>query len=77
MQGVTHKKNGSRFGSKNAKWKIGTLVKKIDLFGKEVPSFNLKGETKINTLFGGLITVIVLACTLAYAILKGIHLVNK
>ena len=42
-----------------------------------IPSFNLKGETRVNTVFGGMITVGILTLTLAYAILKGIDLVTR
>jgi len=72
MPGIADRKNGSRFGAREAKWKIGTFVKNIDGFGQEIPSFNLKGETRINTFFGGMITVAILSLTLAYAVLKGI-----
>ena len=77
MPGVADKKNGSRFGAREAKWKIGAMVKNIDGFGQEIPSFNLKGETRVNTLCGGVITVIILSLTLAFAILKGIHLLHR
>ena len=77
LPGIAKKKNGSRFGSRAAKWKIGSIVKKIDGFGQEIPSFNIKGETRVNTVFGGIITVAILTLTLAYAILKGIDLVTR
>ena len=77
MQGIASKKNGSHFGAREAKWKIGAIVKSIDGFGQEIPSFNLKGETRVNTLFGGVITVLILSLTLAYAVLKGIHLLKR
>ena len=77
MQGVTKKKIGSRFGSSEAKWKIGAVVKNMDWFGSEIPSFNLKGETRVTTLFGGLVTVSIVILSLAYALLKGIHLLHR
>ena len=77
MQGIANKKNGSHFGAKEAKWKIGAIIKNIDGFGQEIPSFNMKGETRVNTLYGGVIIVVILSLTLAYAILKGIHLLHR
>ena len=77
MQGIANKKNGSHFGAKEAKWKIGAILKNIDGFGQEIPSFNLKGETRVNTFFGGVITLLIMTLTLAYAILKGIHLLHR
>ena len=76
MQRIASKKNESRFANKKAKWKIGTFLKNIDQYGQEIPSFNLKGETRVNTLFGGVITIAIMSLTLAYAILKGIHLLH-
>ena len=77
MQGISNKTNGSRFGTKEARWKIGAIVKNIDGFGQEIPSFNLKGETRVNTLFGGVITLLIITLTLAYAILKAVHLLQR
>ena len=77
MPGIADKKNGSRFGARGAKWKIGTFVKNMDGFGQEIPSFNLKGETRVNTLYGGIINLLILSLTLAYAVLKGIQLVSR
>ena len=75
MTGVA--KDYSRSGAKEAKWKIGSFVKNIDGFGQALPSFNLKGETKVNTVFGGTITVLILSLTVTYAILKCIQLLNR
>ena len=77
LPGIAKKKNESRFAAREAKWKIGSIVKNIDSFGQKIPSFNLKGKTRVNTFFGGIITVAVLTLTLSYAILKAIHLVAR
>ena len=49
----------------------------MDWFGSEIPSFNLKGETRITTLFGGMMTALIMILSLGYAILKGIHLIHR
>ena len=49
----------------------------MDNFGKEVPAFNVGGETHINTVPGGLLNLIVLAVTLGYAIGKFAELYTK
>jgi hypothetical protein len=77
MPGITNKKICTSLGAREAKWKIGTIVKKIDVFGQEVPSFNIKGQTKINTIFGGTITVLIILTTFAYAILQSVKLLGK
>ena len=74
---VKDKRIGSRFGSYEAKWKIGAVFKSIDWFGREIPSFNLKGETKIPTLFGGLITFSIMILSLSYALFKGVILLKR
>ena len=77
MQRIASKKNESRFANKKAKWKIGTFLKNIDQYGQEIPSFNLKGEARVNTLFGGIITILILSLTFIYAVLKGIALIER
>ena len=48
----------------------------MDSFGKEVPSFNVKGETHVNTVPGGLMNLLILGATLGYAITKFADLVT-
>ena len=45
-------------------------LRSIDNFGLPIPSFNLKGKTHMTTWVGGLLSAIILAITLAYAIQK-------
>lgn len=52
-------------------------VEGLDSFGKEVPSFNLKGEPRINTICGGAATIAIFALTLIYASIKMIELVGR
>ena len=40
----------------------------------EVPSFNIKGQTMINTLCGGVVSCLILMTTLAYAAHNAIEL---
>ena len=51
-------------------WHIGNKLQGIDMFGREVPSFNLRGETHINTKVGGLVSVVILITTLMYTAIK-------
>ena len=50
--------------------RITTCIRNADSFGKEVPSFNLGGETHVNTVPGGLLTLLILLLTLLYATSK-------
>ena len=55
-------------GAQKPSWHIGNKLQQIDLFGKEVPSFNLKGETHINTKVGGLVSALIIVTALLYAV---------
>ena len=72
MQRVADIKNKIRIAAREVKWTIGNSVKNMDVFGQEVPSFSLKGKSKITSLFGGVITLLIITLTLGYAGLKGI-----
>ena len=52
-------------------------MKGFDTFAGEIPGFNLKGETKVKTLVGGLCTIAILCLLLTYAAMKMIHLVER
>ena len=43
------------------------MFKSIDSFAKEVPSFNIRGESRVTTIFGGLMTFGISLIALAYA----------
>ena len=58
-------------------WYMPNVLKKIDIFGQPLPTFNLKGETAIPTLTGGIVTFLILIVFLAYSCLKFLHLINK
>ena len=48
----------------------------LDTFGKDIPSFNIKGETKISTVCGGVLTAIIWICTISYASVKFAKLIT-
>ena len=54
------KKERSRFDSlhREKRWHLNDLIKSIDLFGRNVPAFNIDGHPKANTTFGGTVTFI-------------------
>ena len=47
------------------------------MFGAKLPTFNINGETEIQTATGGILTFFVLVVFSIYAILKFTHLVGK
>ena len=58
-------------------WKIGSFLERNDLFGEPLPAFNIKGETTVNTVTGGILSVILVVILLAYGGLKFLHLYDK
>ena len=58
-------------------WHMPNVLKKIDIFGVPLQAFNLKGETVIHTLTGGICTFLILIIMIAYGSLKFIHLKDK
>ena len=47
-----------------------------DIFGKEVPGFNIKGQVHMSTVVGGVMTFLLLTLSFAYALIKILHLAN-
>ncbi len=62
---------------KESVWRMDRVIKNLDNFAKDVPSFNIKGESKVRTIFGGLMTGAVIIIALAYATLKMIDLIGR
>ena len=56
--------------SQKSKWRAVNFVRAMDNFGKEVPTFNIGGETHVNTAPGGMLNLVILGVTLGYAIGK-------
>ena len=77
MPAVVSKKVRSRKLNKGEKsWHIGRVISGMDSFGMEVPNLNLKGETHVNTLIGGVVSALILMLTLAFAANTAIELVQ-
>ena len=53
------------------------FVKKIDIFGGQVPSFNIHGQKTIQTIPGAIATIVIAILTLSFGILKFEHLVRR
>ena len=52
-------------------------LKKIDAFGKELPHFNIKGKERVNSIIGGLCTLMLLMTVSMYSTLKFSYLITK
>ena len=49
----------------------------MDIFGVDYPTFNVKGETQVMTVTGGLLSLVVGIVFFIYATLKLSHLLDK
>ena len=49
-------------------------VKGIDMFGRPIPGFNLKGARQVNSLLGSACTLLTLFCVMMYASAKFVQL---
>ena len=70
----------SRSSKKSQKvhdWKLNTFLKRVDLFGAQIPGFNLKGETQVLTKTGGCLSVLLILIWGTYALLKFNEMVSK
>lgn len=59
------------------RWHFQNVFRNLDSFGKDVPAFNIKGETKVNTAVGGVISTFIITLVLIYASIKLNQLINR
>ena len=71
-----NEKNGA--GPKKSRpWHINNFFRSIDKFARDVPAFNIKGESKVKTILGGASTFTLLVIIVMYAATKFIALSNR
>ena len=58
-------------------WHIYHVFRSIDMFGQQVPSFNLKGQGFVNTVLGGVCTGVIILIVMLFATFKIRMLINK
>ena len=61
----------------NRAWDATNYIRSLDSFGKEVPAFNLHGQTQVQTLVGGCLTLLIMIITFSYATSSMINLAQK
>ena len=49
----------------------------MDSFGKKIPMFNIQGDSQVKTVFGGVLSVLVITLTLMYSKMKFIDLMER
>ena len=78
MTNIGSRKIGSHHGQnkQGVKWWQGfNFFSSLDIFSKELPSFNLQRETHVGTAYGGFCTFIVWLLTFTYALIRFEYLV--
>ena len=53
------------------------FLKKFDIFGRDIPSFNINGKNTIQTIPGVIVSILIGLLTLSFGILKFEHLVRR
>ena len=67
MHIAKHAKGNSK---KLQRWYLHSVLKKFDMFGKPLPTFNLKGQISVHTMAGGLLTFAIMIVILIYSTIK-------
>ena len=62
---------------KNRAWDAQNYIRSLDSFAKEVPAFNIHGNSQVQTLFGGCLTLLIMIISFSYAAGKMIDLSQK
>ena len=52
-------------------------LKELDMFGESIPSFNLRGKTKVKSFTGGSVSLVIIYIVILFAALKLMHLFSK
>ena len=56
---------------------IDNTIKRVDQFGKAIPSFNLKGEDKLHTPAGAFLSFLIILLMVLFGAIKALHLSNR
>ena len=70
-------KQGGSCASRRQAWDAKNYIRSLDSFAKEVPAFNIQGQSQVQTLVGGCITLLIMIITFSYATSKMIDLSQK
>ena len=58
-------------------WQLHHLLTSMDVFGRALPTFNLKGRHTVHTMTGGILTCLIGAVIIIYAGIKLNHLFER
>ena len=69
MSNICNRRQGSKYSKKRKRiclYDAFNIIRNWDMFGKDVPSFNIGGHTQINTLPGGFLSLMIICITILY-----------
>ena len=67
-----------RTKSKKRAWlSTGEGFRTLDAFGEKLPTFNIKGSDRVNTIAGGVLSIVLYMTVFMYSMIKLGHLVTK
>ena len=67
----------NRLNKLKPNWHLQNVITNQDMFGRPIPSFNLKGEDEVKTITGGVLTIMLILTILAYGSNKALELFKK
>ena len=74
---MTNRRVPGTIASKSRVWDAQNYIRSLDSFAKEIPAFNIHGQSQVQTLVGGCLTLLILIITFSYATGKMIDLAQK
>ena len=69
--------SSTNYGKKKGRFNLVEQVSDIDIFPMELPAFNLKGESRITTFAGGILSILILTLVGMYAAIRGVQLIGR
>lgn len=70
MPFFANRKGGSHYGQNRPYWHISNTLRRLDSFGIDISSFNLKGATSVQTLLVGIMTTLIAIISLTFAFVR-------
>ena len=78
MKNIHLKRNsGPSSNTGSSRYQAINILKGMDMFGRPMPGFNLKGATQVHSLLGSACTLMILICVLMYGSAKFVQLHDK
>ena len=74
---MIQEKDNKTTAYKESRWNVFNFLSSLDIYGLPIPSFNIKGKDKVQTVVGGFLSAIVITLTLGYSITGIYDVISK